>query len=381
MQTKSPLREGLVLAIVVLFVGMSIIPIAGSISIEKEPSIATNCNLTDDCHPVFNGTMGHNGWYVSPVNVSFVYNPEVVAMIFYSINGGQWIQYNDPFTINEQGLINFEWHFKNYSGEWSDIFVNHLKIDYTPPLIYLHYQVTGDKIVFIALPDDNTSGVVYVEFYFNNVLQFTANAPGPYEWTLEPLPNVNGTITVIIYDEAGNNASSSWRVWTSFATGIVTNLKVSGENITCFALILFNSDDGLHMLERVTFPNSYAGFVGKHLILAEFHHIIHDVTPPSVKIVKPENGIYIFGHKLKKSFDTPLIIGRIRIEVEASDNESGMNHVEFYIDDKLQFTDYSEPYRYVWKQKSHFFPYTISAVAYDNAGNYDNNSLVVWKLF
>ena len=108
-----------------------------------------------------------------------------------------------------------------------------------------------------------------------------------------------------------------------------------------------------------------------------------DMTPPSIKIVKPENGrIYIFGIKIPIiSVPNTVIYGRIRIKVEASDNESGMNHVEFYIDDKLQFTDYSEPYMYVWKERGLLFPYLISVVAYDNAGNYANYSVRAWKIF
>ena len=40
--------------------------------------------LLDSCYPVFNETMGWNGWYISPVEVSFVYNPEIVAEIWYN---------------------------------------------------------------------------------------------------------------------------------------------------------------------------------------------------------------------------------------------------------------------------------------------------------
>jgi hypothetical protein len=210
------LKKGLVCGTLVLFLGMSIVPIAGSISIEKEPSVAENCYLADDCYPVFNGTMGHSGWFVSPVNVSFVYDPDIVMLIFYKINEGIWTQYTEPFTINEQGLISFEWFFKNYSGDWSDIFVNHLKIDYTPPMIYLYHQVTGDKIVFTAHAVDTISGIgPFVEFYFNDVLQFTAIAPGPYQWTLQPIAHhTKFTVKVITYDGAGNMGSNSTTIKT-----------------------------------------------------------------------------------------------------------------------------------------------------------------------
>jgi hypothetical protein len=108
-----------------------------------------------------------------------------------------------------------------------------------------------------------------------------------------------------------------------------------------------------------------------------------DMTPPSVKIVKPEKGrYYIFGIKIPIiSVPTTVIYGRIWIKVEASDNESGMNYVEFYIDDQLKFTDHSAPYMYIWTQRGFLFPYQISVRAYDNAGNYAIFCIKAWKIF
>ena len=74
-----------------------------------------------------------------------------------------------------------------------------------------------------------------------------------------------------------------------------------------------------------------------------------------------------------------LIIGKIDIEVYAIDNITGINRVEFYINEEYQDTDEIPPYGWTWDQFSILFPYTIRVVAYDNAGNEKADSKIVWK--
>jgi hypothetical protein len=77
-----------------------------------------------------------------------------------------------------------------------------------------------------------------------------------------------------------------------------------------------------------------------------------------------------------------LILGKITIEVNASDNESGIESVAFFIDDTLKTNDTSAPYTYLWDQRLFSFkPHTITVVAYDNAGNQESKELSVWKFF
>ena len=67
--------------------------------------------------------------------------------------------------------------------------------------------------------------------------------------------------------------------------------------------------------------------------------------------------------------------------VNATDNLSGINRVEFYIDDVLQYTDYTAPYEWLWADRGFFFPYTVTVIAYDNAGNTNFDQLDVRKYF
>jgi hypothetical protein len=76
MQTKSLLKKGLVFGIIVLL-GMNYIPLVNSSS-SKNAFVNEKLNpksMSDsrDINITFNGTMGENGWYVSPVEIIIVF--------------------------------------------------------------------------------------------------------------------------------------------------------------------------------------------------------------------------------------------------------------------------------------------------------------------
>ncbi|MHC1625290.1 MAG: Ig-like domain-containing protein [Methermicoccaceae archaeon] len=109
-----------------------------------------------------------------------------------------------------------------------------------------------------------------------------------------------------------------------------------------------------------------------------------DTTPPTVVITKPKKGsIYIFDTRiiwLKPFSFTPICVGKITVEADAYDNQSGVNKVEFYLDGTLQTTDTTMPYSWTWKGVA-FFKHTIKAVAYDNAGNTASDEITIWRFF
>jgi hypothetical protein len=104
-----------------------------------------------------------------------------------------------------------------------------------------------------------------------------------------------------------------------------------------------------------------------------------DTTPPTVDITKPEKAIY-WKNKRILPFFVPLVIRSMDIEVDTSDLESGVNRVEFYIDDELLSNDTTPPYSWTWEERA-FFRHTIGVIAYDNANNSAKAELVVWKFF
>jgi hypothetical protein len=107
-----------------------------------------------------------------------------------------------------------------------------------------------------------------------------------------------------------------------------------------------------------------------------------DTKAPKVKITKPKFGLYLFNIKiLPRIFRLTKIIGPITIEANATDADSGIEKVEFYINGKYMGNDTSEPYSYNWKwSRPHLFHlFIIKVIAYDNAGNTDVNRVIVRK--
>lgn len=97
-----------------------------------------------------------------------------------------------------------------------------------------------------------------------------------------------------------------------------------------------------------------------------------DTIPPRIKIVSPGTGLYLRGfHLFPWLFrQSTLIIGDIKVEVEASDAQSGIAKVVFLLDDSNQpeFTDTQAPYEWTWSKGSFFeHKHTIIVIAYDNA--------------
>ncbi len=105
-----------------------------------------------------------------------------------------------------------------------------------------------------------------------------------------------------------------------------------------------------------------------------------DNIPPEIEIIKPEYGLYIGNNKLS-SLPFILVIGDITIECQVTDNGgSGLEKVEFYIDNNLKesFTDSSNIYQWTWDTAS-FFKHKITIKAYDTAGNFDSKDITIFK--
>ena len=106
-----------------------------------------------------------------------------------------------------------------------------------------------------------------------------------------------------------------------------------------------------------------------------------DDTSPAVEIIKPEKALYLSNIKIRSYLiHKSLIIGKINITVNATDFESGIERVEFYIDGELKSVDTNEPYCWTW-QRGEFIRHrhTIEIVVYDHAGNQDSSEMTAWK--
>jgi hypothetical protein len=111
-----------------------------------------------------------------------------------------------------------------------------------------------------------------------------------------------------------------------------------------------------------------------------------ETSLPEVSITSPTKGyvtINIFGGLFtwKFKFFSTFAIGKIKVSVNASDPQSGIDRVEFYIDDVLKATVTTPPYEWIWAERGFFFPYTLKVIAYDLAGNSNADSMKVWKIW
>lgn len=99
-----------------------------------------------------------------------------------------------------------------------------------------------------------------------------------------------------------------------------------------------------------------------------------DTIPPKVTIVSPQNGFYLFGLRLLPWLfpRSTIIYGPVTIEVDALDARSGIDRVEFLLDNSPspEFIDNTAPYSWQWSRPSFLFHrHSIIVVAFDKAGN------------
>ena len=92
-----------------------------------------------------------------------------------------------------------------------------------------------------------------------------------------------------------------------------------------------------------------------------------------------KHGLYLFNVRVFP-LSISLIIGRINIKVEAYQEDVGIEKVEFYIDHELRYTDYDEPYSWMWNERV-FFNHRIAVYAISNDGKSNGVAIEVWKFF
>jgi hypothetical protein len=129
------------------------------------------------------------------------------------------------------------------------------------------------------------------------------------------------------------------------------------------------SGNGIHTLEYWAVDN--IGNEGAHHTVPSFK--IDSGAAPTVAITAPEPGIYLFGKKLLDSSKV-FIIGAFTIEATASDADSGIYKLSFFLDDQLLGEDTEAPFsQYVANR--HMGAGTIKVIAEDFAQNVAEDTL------
>lgn len=89
--------------------------------------------------------------------------------------------------------------------------------------------------------------------------------------------------------------------------------------------------------------------------------IVEDTTPPLIHIYKPERAIYIHNTKIFPFF-APIIIGDLTIHIEAFDEETTIEQITLYIDQRETSTVQSSSLFYEWREQNSG-RYTLSIIA------------------
>jgi len=172
---------------------------------------------------------GNNDWYVSPVTVTLTATDDVkVDTIYYRIDGGVWLTYTAPVTINVDGQHTVDYYAVDTVGNEGEHGSVSFKIDLTAPTgsittpqagyIYLFGRelmpriFVKDKALIIggltatATASDAMSGVDYVTF--STGAGSGEDAVSPYTFNLPfYFPFGSDTLSVSVTDNAGNTAN------------------------------------------------------------------------------------------------------------------------------------------------------------------------------
>ena len=211
MHKKKIQKNGIVLFIIGIFIGMAAIPLAGgTTTTQKQLQTLT---IDPECEPYYFGELGKNGWYISCVLIRFHCDLELVEAIKYSItldpNSPDWKTLPDildEITFCDDGAWTLKWQWKNkFTGNWSDGGERGLNIDQTQPTLKINKKVNVilKKMTFTAECTD-VSGIARVEFYLDNRLKENLTVePYEYVYTWEKKPQWH-EVTAKVYDNAGH---------------------------------------------------------------------------------------------------------------------------------------------------------------------------------
>ncbi len=177
----------------------------------------------------------------------------------------------------------------------------------------------------------------------------------------------------------GSKGENGWFI-SNVRVNFTVNETLSGLNATFYRIdegnwTLYKGDfniteEGIHLLEF--YSDDKAG--NKENIRSTTIKI--DKTSPQVDIVSPqEKKIYIFGRGILPTFKRTFIIGRITVEVNATDNIM-MYQVKFFVNGELMANDSTSPYE--WKWGGAIGAKTLKVVASDGAGHETSKEINVF---
>jgi len=294
----------------------------------------------------------------------------------------------------------------NSSGAWVMQVVAFNYSDTSAPNVALGAPINNDTIsgttVVSANASDNVA-VVKAEFYLNGALQATVtSAPYSYNWNTLLVANGAYILSAKAYDTAGNvgqSASVAVTVFNDTTAPVVSianpvNNSTMGGSVSVSA----NASDNVGVTKvefylngvlQTTVASAPYSFTWNTLVAANGAYtlsakaydaagnvgqsanvsvtVFNDTIAPVVSIAAPVNN--------------STAGGSVSVSANASDNV-GVTKVEFYLNGVLQATVASAPYSFNWNTLAAANgAYTLSAKAYDAAGNVGQSANVSVTVF
>ena len=276
-------------------------------------------------------------------------------------------------------------------------------IDNTPPSPQIVSPADGSYVGGIIQIEvettENCSGFQKAELYIDGNYNST-NTSNPSIWSINTTKYSDGNhqFYVIAYDNVNNTGQSSTVTYyfdntppsVSFSNpsdGDVVNGTVSltvsaSDSGSGIDHVSYYNDsiDSNHLIGSSTDGNSNYQVSWDTTLTSDGSHTLYavaydkagnsqttsitvtvDNSPPYVSITSPSKGSWVSGAVL--------------IQVSASDSNSGIDKVEFYVDNVLQYTATSSPYEWTWPTSSWSDgQHTVKVIAYNGAGETSEDS-------
>lgn len=172
---------------------------------------------------------GCDGWYKSAVTITLdAWDNVELAATYYRIDGGEWMLYEEPFTVSSDGVHTIEYYSVDVVGNAEDVHSFTIKIDRTAPTASITFPQEGyiylfgkelfanplggtiiiGGITFQASASDATSGVKYVHFEIDGMSYDDTTSPYEIWWHKFDLIPKSYTLSVTPHDNACNEGST-----------------------------------------------------------------------------------------------------------------------------------------------------------------------------
>ncbi len=373
---------------------------------------------------------GKNGWYVSNVEISLSAEDESgIDELNYKIDASGWEDYTGFFFISVEGIHNVFFRAVDMAGNEEVVNIT-LKIDQLPPEININrpsdeYVKGIFSILWNASDniDKNLDGNISIFYSYDNGTSWVEiatniNNTGNFVWNSYGYKDSkNAMIKIEAEDDAGNvgNATTSfildnlppvviidepsegryygldeygnilidviWEAYDDVDDDLNGAISIEYYDGSWHTLISNHSNTGRYTFNAKDWEDGKykikvsavddAGNVGTAIT----GNFTIDKKPPFIYVSRPLEGyIYInlFGREIippvpliALPYDA-VIIGKITVEVSASDTHSGIQRVEIKAGED-SYVDYAPPYKFDWNPSLGVC--SLEAIAYDNAGN------------